>query len=597
MLAEALLHSDDYRLMRSISKGGMGAVYLAADRRAFDRLCVAKKMLEYYDPSDPEERASAQERFEEEGRTLASLSHPGIPKIYSFFSENGSYYIVMEYIQGKNLESFVTRDDGTSRILPEKRLPREEVIRYTIQVCHILEYLHSRQKPVVHQDVKPANLILDSQLGQVRLVDFGTARADVPQDAKPGNGPDSSVYGTAGYAAPEQYQGKPVPRSDVFALAATAYHLLTDDDPRDHPFKWPKLDMLPRELGLALKRALRISPEKRSTARELRQALEALSMPQRTLEAFTFPGGTQIRSVGALPALSDEHWDAARSFLYKGDFQRWLRDINRLDLVTAADEIVKQESNHDAGLETFLHIVDPGLPHPKIVVDPTIVDLGGIARESALLRRATVLCATRGYALAQVSSSQPWLELHPETIHLWAGIPADIRINVRAENLPLRRKQQGLITIQSAGLDAIEVPVTARVSLTREIWRLTWRAVSAAVPESWRMLRTSWRMIARVTRVIKRPFIAHRWLFWLTWALMSIAIGAGLYYLPVEAAALPVIGQYLQMPPLPWTDYVSPVLLGPPLIVSILWLAFLTASLLGGAIYGGLCGAWKSFVK
>jgi len=336
----------------------------------------------------------------------------------------------------------------------------------------------------------------------------------------------------------------------------------------DHPFKWPKLDTLPRELGLALERALRISPEKRSTARKLRQALEALSMPQRTLEAFTFPGGTQIRSVGALPALSDEHWDAARSFLYKGDFQRWLRDINRLDLVTAADEIVKQESNHDAGLETFLHIVDPGLPHPKIVVDPTIVDLGGIARESAHLRRATVLCATRGYALAQISSSQPWLELHPETIHLWAGIPTDIRINVRAENLPLRRKQRGLITIQPAGLDAIEVPVTARVSLTREIWRLTWRAVSAAVPESWRTLRANWRMIARVTRAIK-----------------------------AEAAALPVIGQYLQMPPLLWTDYVSPVLLGPPLIVSVLWLAFLTASLLGGAIYGGLCGAWKSFFK
>ena len=79
VLAEALLHSDDYRLMRSISKGGMGAVYLAADRRAFDRLCVAKKMLEYYDPSDPEERASAHERFVEVGRTLASLSHPGIP--------------------------------------------------------------------------------------------------------------------------------------------------------------------------------------------------------------------------------------------------------------------------------------------------------------------------------------------------------------------------------------------------------------------------------------------------------------------------------------------------------------------------------------
>ena len=94
----------------------------------------------------------------------------------------------------------------------------------------------------------------------------------------------------------------------LFAAAATCYHLLTDDDPREHPFQWPKLGSLPKELSLALQRALRPDPERRSTAAELRLALEALSTPSRTLEAFTFPGNAQIKTVGALPALCDEHW-------------------------------------------------------------------------------------------------------------------------------------------------------------------------------------------------------------------------------------------------------------------------------------------------
>ena len=138
------------------------------------------------------------------------------------------------------------------------RCPKRRSCVYGIQACRILEYLHAQSTPVVHQDIKPANLILEAQMGQVRLVDFGTARAQVPEGRAPGDGSGDSVYGTDGYAPPEQYRGKPEPKSDVYALAATIYHLLTDDDdPRDHPFKWPRLGDLPRELAAPLTRALR----------------------------------------------------------------------------------------------------------------------------------------------------------------------------------------------------------------------------------------------------------------------------------------------------------------------------------------------------
>ncbi len=591
----AELSGGDYQIVRSISKGGMGAVYLARDRRAFDRACVVKQMLDYYDPGNPEDRRRAQQRFEEEGRTLATLTHPGIPRIYAFIQEFGRYYIVMEYIEGDNLASFVSREDTRGLVPPSRRLHQEEVIRYVIQVCRILEYLHGRPRPVVHQDVKPANLILESLSGEVRLVDFGTARSRGHTEGDPGEDQEEGVYGTAGYAPPEQYRGRPVPRSDVFALAATAYHVLTDDDPQEHPFQWPQLERLPRELGLALQRALRNSPEDRSTARELRQSLEALSTPQRTLEVFTFPGNAQIRTVGALPALADEHWDAARSFLYQGDFQRWLRDINRHDLVVIADQIVSREENRDLGLERFLQTVDPGLPNPKIAADPPEIDLGSVARVSALTRRVALQNRTRGYAYGTVTTSAPWLEVHPTRVHLWAGIPTYISVNVRAEDLPFRSQQEGAVAV-SIGEDtpAVEIRVRARVSLLREAGRILWRAVSAAAPESWRRVRRVWAFYARVSGRVARPLARYPWVFWLIWLLLSGGLGAAMYLWPTRLAALPLVGPLLTIQHgIP--EIVPRAVLGPPLVVGVLWPTIVFLSLTVAALVGAVVGAWRSF--
>ncbi len=590
------LNGGDYRIVRSLSKGGMGAVYLAHDRRAFDRLCVVKQMLEYFDVADPGEHTRAQQRFEEEGRVLASLSHPGVPRILAFFVEHGRFYIVMEYIRGDNLEAFVTHEDENGALVVGKRLPQEEIIRYVIQICRILEYLHSLPRPVVHQDVKPANLILEAHLGEVRLVDFGTARAEIPEGATPGSGARASVYGTEGYAPPEQYAGHPVPASDVFALAASAYHLLTDDHPGGHPFQWPKLRDIPVELSVALERALRPDPDLRSTPRELRQALESLATPKRTLEAFTFPGGAQIRSVGALPALCDEHWSAARSFLYNADFQRWLRDLNRHDLVLAADEIVKRDKNRDAGLEAFLRVVDAGIGRPKVEADPASVDLGSVARESDLVRRLTLRNITRGYTQAEIETSQPWIEVRPANVHLWAGTPTEVRVHVHAENLPFRSEQRGTLTIRTPDHEPLEVPVTAHVSLAREMWRVVRRAIGAAFPESLRAFLAAWRMVARVRRTITKPFQGRPWLFWLGYALLGTLLGLGLYYLPPWAEGAHILGYVLSHPATP-EGYMAPVVLGPPFLVSLLWLSFLVISLAGSAVVGACRGAFRSFFR
>jgi serine/threonine protein kinase len=269
-----VIGGDNYRIIRPLGEGRMGAAYLAANTKAFDRSCVVKEVLEYFDPTDPKARQEAMQRFEIEARTLASLKHPGIPDIYAYFSERGHNYLVMEYIEGLNLAQGLTHEqDG--RIVEGRPQPVKVVAHHTIQICEVLTYLEQRQPPVIHNDIKPANIILDRNSRRAVLVDFGTVRARHAHQAVRRPGPQqSSVYGTEGYAAPELYDGKTEPRSDVYALAATAYHLLTDDDPRAHPFAFPKMKSLPVPLHRVLRDALHLDVKQRLSASQFIRRLQ-----------------------------------------------------------------------------------------------------------------------------------------------------------------------------------------------------------------------------------------------------------------------------------------------------------------------------------
>ena len=354
-----------YRILEPMGKGGMGALYLAADSGAFGRKCVVKELLDYYDPTDEEEARQAQARFETEARLLAELSHPGIPRIYSYFTEAGRHYIVMEYIEGDTLERGVTHVDFMGHTVAARPLPLEEVVRHAIRVCRVLEYLAAQPTPVIHHDLKPANLIVDRSSGEVRLVDFGTARTPTRWATLTRLQQGRTVlFGTAGYAAPEQYQNRSDPRADVYAMAATAYHLLTDDDPGEHPFQFPEMDSLPGPLADALGRALRPEVGRRSTAQEFRQALEAWLIPEDGGLPFVFRGGGVAQTTSELVSLCDRHWAEARQHLAGGDFEHWFRARNRHDLV-AKTRSSRLEPDADAALEAFLRRLDPRLATPR----------------------------------------------------------------------------------------------------------------------------------------------------------------------------------------------------------------------------------------
>ena len=411
-----LLDGGTYRVVRALGHGGMGAVYLAAQTKAFDRLAVVKEVIDYFDPADAEERQRAVERFEAEARTLGDLKHPGIPDLYAYFSEDGHNYLVMEYIEGPDLADGLTREDGdTGQLIPGGPLPADQVLRYMVQICEVLEYLASRQPPVVHNDLKPGNIIIDEHSGRAVLVDFGTAKTRYLRVTSQPDEGKASVYGTVGYAAPELYQGHSEPRSDVYSLAATAYHLLTDDDPRDHPMQYPLLDTLPPALADILRAALATEVDGRPTATELRQRLEQYLAGQTApLRVLTFPDGDAADERNELLALAVKHWDYAAGFLQDGTVAYWLRQaLHDPVAAQAAEAAVKQwPDSPDAALDAFIRQLNPAaLPPGQMELHTTSLRLPDVGTGQQIPQQIEIANRGQGYLRGEILSTQPWVKV------------------------------------------------------------------------------------------------------------------------------------------------------------------------------------------
>jgi serine/threonine protein kinase len=393
----------------------MGAVWLVAQTKAFDRLAVLKEVVEYYDPANAKERQRAAERFEAEARTLGELKHPGIPDLYAYFSEGGHNYLVMEYIEGPDMRRYLTREDETTgQLVPGKRLVVDKVLTSSIQICSVLEHLASRQPPVIHNDIKPGNIIIDKNSGQAVLVDFGTAKTKYLRAA---GGPDrkrDSIYGTVGYAAPELYRGHSESRSDVYSLAATTYHLLTDDDPRDHPGQYPELDNLPSALSAILGGALADQIEDRPTAAEFRRQLEGFLAGQAApLRALTFPDGDAADDRSELLALAYKHWHYASGILQDGTMAHWLRrTLHDPVAADAAEEALQQWPNDpDAALDAFIQALDPTLRPPGVLeLRTSSIQLSGLGHGQRLTQEIEIANKGHSYVRGEILSTQPWVQ-------------------------------------------------------------------------------------------------------------------------------------------------------------------------------------------
>ena len=270
-LDPATVLNSRYEIVRRIGGGGMGAVYLAKDRNLGDAPRAVKEMVETHLDEHQHEKAIGD--FKRESLLLTSLEHPCIPTIYDYFYDRdlNRFYLVMKYISGGDLASRLRSSTGG-------KLDEKTVTDWGKQVADVLEYLHTRPKPIIYRDLKPANLMIDGNSGRVMLIDFGIARWVAKQEK------GVTAVGTMGYAPPELFSGRVEPRSDLYSLGATMFHLLTGSDPQDNPLLIFDFSKNPRprqitpsissEMERILMRMVEYKPEDRfRSAGEVKEAL------------------------------------------------------------------------------------------------------------------------------------------------------------------------------------------------------------------------------------------------------------------------------------------------------------------------------------
>ncbi|MFL6275724.1 MAG: serine/threonine protein kinase [Blastocatellia bacterium] len=256
MLTPDTLLQNRYLIGRLLGQGGMGAVYQATDQRLGHT--VALKQTFFTDEM-------MLKAFEREARLLASLRHPALPKVSDHFTESNGQFLVMEYIAGNDLMTMLEKRGGP--------FDADQVVEWGEQLLGALAYLHSQHPPIIHRDIKPQNLKLTDQ-GQIILLDFGLAKGLPEQTLQFAAG--QSIYGyTPDYAPLEQIKAEGTDaRSDLYALAATLNHMLTNAPP---PSALTRAIAMANQQPDPLRPANEINPQvKPAIAQVLKQALSLM---------------------------------------------------------------------------------------------------------------------------------------------------------------------------------------------------------------------------------------------------------------------------------------------------------------------------------
>lgn len=259
-----------YKIIKKIGQGGMSDIYLASDNR--DGIYRAVKIMR--EDGGVINRGIYRNSFLSEVNVMRHYVHPSFPKIIDTFDEN-LYVIVMEYIEGESLDKVILKKGGQSE---------EDVIEWAKQLCRLLDYLHRQNPPVIYRDMKPSNIILESN-GRLHLIDFGAAR-----EYKEGGISDTIIFGTKGYASPEQHCLRQTDcRADLFALGMTLHHLLTGVDPRTSGYMYASVRSwnpgLSKSIEKIIDKCTAIDPEDRyQNCMELLYDLEHIKDSENTFK-------------------------------------------------------------------------------------------------------------------------------------------------------------------------------------------------------------------------------------------------------------------------------------------------------------------------
>ena len=294
MLKVGDLIDGKYKILNEIGRGGMSTVYLAINEKANNPWAVKEVRK-----NGISNRELVKQSLMVEINLLKKLKHKGLPSIVDIIDQQDNYLIVMDYIEGITLEN-IMQEEGVQ--------PQEKVVDWAIQLCDVLQYLHTRKPAIIYRDMKPSNIMLRSD-GSVVLIDFGTAR-----EFKERHVEDTTCLGTQGYAAPEQFggMGQTDERTDIYSLGATMYRLVTGHNPSEPPYEmYPITHWNPRLStgleGIIAKCTSKDPKSRYQSVQEVRYALEhyrdldldSIRRYRRNLRILLAAGGMTVMLFGA----------------------------------------------------------------------------------------------------------------------------------------------------------------------------------------------------------------------------------------------------------------------------------------------------------
>lgn len=249
------VQNGKYHIMRQLGFGGFGAVYLARTPEGANLV-----LKESVFPQSSDKESKAEELFKREASILSKLKHPNIARVYDYFIEDGRHYLSMEYLDGIDLASLVSRHGPQSPVL---------VSKWAKNICSILNYLHMQEPAVIHRDISPENILLRPD-GSVALIDFGAAKEIAASFT-------GTIIGKQSYISPEQFRGKAGPKSDIYALGATMHFLLTGKQPKALTKSSPSsLGEYPQELDRLIQSCTEQDESLRPSAEDLLKELSSI---------------------------------------------------------------------------------------------------------------------------------------------------------------------------------------------------------------------------------------------------------------------------------------------------------------------------------
>lgn len=397
-----------YVIQAKIDQGGMSAIYKVQDARLPNRIVAIKEMNERV--IEPSERPEVLAAFKREAEMLAQLDHPNLVKVFDLFEEDGRHYMVMEFILGRSLLKIL--EEGGPGGLPEDR-----VVTWAAQLCDVLAYLHSQNPKIIYRDLKPGNVMELTGGMHIKLIDFGIARI-----YKPGQRKDTIVFGTPGYAAPEQYgQHQTDERSDVYSLGAMLHHLLTGRDPSNSPLVFPSMRSLNQHVSQRVNDAI-------ATAVTLRREDRFATMTEMKA-ALLGRGALSPRSP---PSPSPQPKQATPSAVP-----------------------AKPQPKPKAKAKPS---------ESKLSLSQTRLDFGQVLKGQQLTRKFRV---TAGGCGASISADQPWLAVQPAWL---SQDQSEVETTVRSELMTLGRRQWPVNPRGEGWLDrAIEIVLKVAMAHARFI--------------------------------------------------------------------------------------------------------------------------------